>query len=220
MREDPFTPQALDLLCREAGKQAAGWAPVATQSGPAAAVMAPTPWQFKVALASGLGLLALVVIAAPLFLEHGRTAPLPEAVSRPTAPALAVASFAAISPPEPARWEGRDLVIDFDQMPLATAIPLLARATGTLVSGAQLLREPVLVTVYLRTADVKAAWYHLLHGHASFSTSCSVSGCQVWINSAVAPSVPTAAPTAEGAQPQPRSGVTSEENESQPDGAC
>jgi len=219
MREDHFTPQALNLLCQEAGKQAASW-----QGGVAEAAAAATPWQLKVGLVSGCGLLALVVIAAPIFFEPSRIVSMPDPRPPQAAPALALASFAPASPPEPTRWEGNELVIDFDRMPLAKAIPLLARATSTLVNGSHLLTAPALVTLHLRTRDVKAAWHRLLHGHASFSTSCSASACQVWINSEIAASTATVAPDHENAPPgnerEQISDDRREELESQPDGSC
>lgn len=223
MREDhSTTPQGLRVLCQEAGKQAASWAPDAGQGGTTAA--SATQWPWKAGLMSGCCLLALVVIAAPHFGEPDGKASTPEPVRPRAAAALAQVPSTGTSPAEPARWQGNELVIDFDQVPLAQAIVLLSGATGTVVSGSDLLKAPVLVTRHLRTGDVSAAWQHLLHRHATFSMSCSASSCQVWINSEIAASSATAAPSQEDALPgterEPRSGVTREEMESQPDGSC
>jgi len=223
MREDhSTTPQGLSVLCQEAGKQAASWAPDAARGGVAAA--SPTQWRWKVGLVSSCCLLALVVVAAPHFGELAGTVSTPEPARPQAAVALALVPSAGTGPAEAARWQSNELVIDFDQVPLAQAIVHLSGATNTVVSGADLLKAPVLVTLHLRTGDVSAAWQHLLHRHATFSMSCSASSCQVWINSEIAASSATAAPNDEnathGTEREPRSGVTREEMESQPDGSC
>lgn len=219
MKEEQLTPKALHLLCQEAGNQAASW-----QAGAATAAAAPTPWRWKVGLASGCGLIALAVIAAPPFFEPGRAVSVPAPIPPQAAATSAFASVVSTSPAEPIRWEGEELVIDVERMPIAKAIPLLARATSTLVNGSDLLTAPVLVTLHLRTRDVNAAWHHLLHGHASFSTSCSASACQVWINGEFAASTATAAPDHENAaaasERERSSRERREELESQPDGSC
>jgi hypothetical protein len=219
MTEEQLTPRALDLLCKEAGRQAASW-----QTEVSTAAADPTPWLSTVGLASVSSLLALAVIAAPLLFEPGSAVSVPAPTPSQAVATSAFTSVAPTSPADPIRWEGGELVIDVERMPIATAIPLLARATSTPVSGAHLLTAPVLVTLHLRTRDVNAAWHHLLHGHATFSTSCSASACQVWINSEVAGSTATAAPLHENAplanEREPMSRERREELESQPDGSC
>jgi hypothetical protein len=219
MTREQLTPQALDLLCQEAGHQAASW-----QAGAATAAAEPTPWRSTVVLASVCSVLALAVIAAPLVFEPVNAVSVPAPVTSQAAATSELAAVVSTSPAEPIRWEGGELVIDVDRMPLATAIPLLAGATSTPVSGAHLLTSPVYVTLHLRTRDVNAAWHHLLHGHASFSTSCSASACQVWINSEVAASAATAAPVHDNAplanEREPMSRERREELDSQPDGSC
>ena len=74
--EHSTTPQGLSVLCQEAGKQAASWAPDAGQGGTTAA--SATQWPWKVGLMSGCCLLALVVIAAPHFGEPDGTESTPE----------------------------------------------------------------------------------------------------------------------------------------------
>ena len=168
MREDHSTnPQGLSVLCQEAGKQAASWAPDAAQGGIAAA--SPAQWPWKVGLLSTCCLLALVVIAAPHFGERAGTVPKPARAQ--AAAALALVPSTGTSLAEPARWQGNELLIDFDEVPLAQAIVLLSGATSTVVNGSDLLKAPVLVTLHLRTGDVSAAWRHLLHGHATSSMS-------------------------------------------------
>jgi hypothetical protein len=224
MTKDPFTPQALDVLCREAGQQAAGWG--AGQA--AAANAAPASW-LTLSLIGGGSVLAVVVLASSLLDEPAlpRSAH-PAAMQTQAAAAAPLHTPEANAPAQPIRWEGDDLVIDLDRVALTDAVALLARATGTSLTGAHLLTAPTRLTLHLRTRDVNAAWQHLLQGHASFSTSCSATACQVWISSEVAASSlpPNAAPAHDGSAPlleserEPMTDERREELVSQPDGAC
>jgi hypothetical protein len=219
MRQDRNTPPlALDTLCREAGRQAQGWGPLELDSPPA--------WRSRRVAVVGCCLLAVVVALASFVLEPEDEAPGRE---DPALPALgSVLAFSATAgdvATAPARWEGDELVVDFEQVPLAQAVSLLAIATGTQVHGADQLKAPAFVTLHLRTREVPAAWQQLLQRHAAFSMSCSESSnCQVWVRSEAAG--PTAAGAADridasaGDDRAGPAGASRDDMESQPDGSC
>ena len=227
MTKDPFTPQALDVLCQEAGKQAAGWG----SGGPSplrASALAGGSW-LKVGVIGGCGAVAVAVLAGTLL--GAPDAPLPtrpQAIEpQPQAAAVPLRIDAPAALAQHVRWEGEDLVIDLDRVALTDAIALLARATATSLTGAHLLTAPTRLTLHLRTRDINAAWHHLLQGHASFSTSCSATACQVWINNEIAASsLPLSeVPGHDGSAPlgserEPMTDERREELVSQPDGAC
>jgi hypothetical protein len=218
----PAVPQALGLLCQEAGKQATSWASDTALSGMAADAASASPWCLRVGMVGGASLLALVVCAAPFLGEFSGPMRAPVRVL----PQAAAVPFVALTGegPAPVQWHGKELLIAFDQIPLAQAIMLLATATNTSVNGAELLLAPVSVTMHLRSADVRTAWAYLLQGRAVYSMACSASTCKVWISSEVsAPTATTAqdvdqTPSSTGREPP--AGVTREELESQPDGSC
>jgi hypothetical protein len=218
----PAVPQGLRLLCQEAGKQATSWASDTALSGAAADAASASPWWLRAGMVGGTSLLALVVCAAPFLGEFSGPMRAPVRVL----PQAAAVPFVAPTGEglAPVQWQGKELLIAFDQIPLAQAIMLLATATNTSVNGVELLLAPVSVTVHLRSADARAAWERLLRGRAVYSMSCSASTCKVWITSEVSAPTATAAQDAEQTPPstgrEPPAGVTREELESQPDGSC
>jgi hypothetical protein len=222
-QDDLSTTQALRLLGQEARKQLVRWAADVSIDGMALARKAP--WRLTMSLVSGC-LLAVFGVAMLIDDDSRRShgAGPGHAVKR----LQDVQSRAAPSPrtntAQAIRWEGRELVVVLDQMPLAQAIAQLSAATGAVVSGSHLLQASVHVTLHLRTHDVNVAWQRLLDRVATFSMSCAASNCQVWIRGEISQPITPADPRMEGAtlesEREQRRGVTSEELASQPDGSC
>jgi hypothetical protein len=229
--DDSQIPQGLRALCRQAGKQAAGWH-AGTGGGAKPAPMATPPGRLrrqpllKIALVGGSSLLALAVLAAQL---RSATPPVgtPALVSTAAAPQaapLALPAQDAAGLIEPVRWQGSELLIDIDELPLPQAVDLLARATRTTVTGTELLRKPVPVTLHARFSDAKAAWQQLLQSRAGFSISCGASACQIWIGGEIAAPAVAATPGAERTAPAaaatPEDKAREELEISQPGGSC
>jgi len=129
-----------------------------------------------------------------------------------TAPAINSASqlLALATPPppltslaEPIGWQDGELVVSLQQVPLAQAITMLARATQTTVSGAAVLRRSgaTPTTMQARFVDTTSAWNSLLRDHGGFSIACSALSCHLWITSEHAAASAAAAPNAERALP-------------------
>jgi len=216
--------QGLRALCQLAGDQATGWRADATGAHAATSAALRRKRLLNVALVGGPGLLALAVAAAQFGGEPASVrAELPESAAMPPLAApLPLAEPAADDAAAPVRWQGDQLVIDFEQMPLPQAVRLLSDATRTAVTGADVLPQTALVSLRLRTASVMFAWQRLLPGHAEFGITCAPD-CHVRITSPVPAPAASAAPEAEGTQsgvPAAAEGKTAEELESQPGGSC
>lgn len=218
MQEDPSrSAQSLSALCEQAGRLAVGMDAYARGAAPCAS--ARRPW-LKAALAGGANLIALVVVAAQLRDEPAAADDVPAAVaSLPPAAAAAPLPAVAAGPAEAVRWQGDELQVDFDAVPLPQAVAQLARATRTTVSGTQWLRSSTPVTLHLRSIEARAAWRQLLQGRARYSLSCGASGCGVWIAGELAEPSTAAA----GGDRRSDAATTPEEAEleqSQPGGSC
>jgi hypothetical protein len=208
----PSTPPALHALCQQAGRRAAQW------STPAAETSARGPL-LKWALVTGAGGLALAVLAAQF------EATPPPAAARTGAEAAAPAApqpQAAGGPADPVHWQGDELVMAFDGMPLQQAVAWLAQATHSHVSGTEVL-EPVPVTLQHRGRDLPAAWRLLLQGHAAVALSCGAPPCRVWLSRAAEAPGAAAGPAAPRTTSPPGAGPADTapgEIESQPGGSC
>lgn len=232
--DDPQRRQALRALCEVAGRSAAGWD---VGPGPHDAVAradagaAPRRGRLvRAALTGAAGLLALAVVAAQL---GGGTppddAPALAGAPRQAAPVPPPGPVAAAADvPVPVRWQGDELRVDLDQVPLQQAVGLLAGATGSVPTGVELLQTTAPVTMHMRFGDALSAWRHLLHDRARFAIDCGASGCRVRIDGEATAasdgsSGSDAAPRAAAARPgtdEVPAGKAHNATESQPDGSC
>ena len=187
--------------------------------------LASVPWHRRPLLTFGLvggsGLIGLAVAAQ----FHGPAAPADAAAPVVAAEPTQTAPLpTAAGPSAAARWQGEQLSVDFDEVPLQQAITWLAQATHTTVTGAEWLQQSVPVTLHLRVGDIVIAWQQLLQRSAHFSITCSAAKCPVWITGAIAAPAPTPMPAvmpAGRAAPDSPADKASEELEmSQPGGSC
>ncbi len=176
----------------------------------------------KLGVMGGMSLLALVAVATQFRGEPAFTGvPVPAATPIPaqTSTSSLLPSSTGV-PAEAVGWQGSELVMGFDSVPLPQAIAWLAHATHATVAGVHLLHKPVAVTLHLRSSDAGVAWRRLLQDHAQFSVDCSAPGCQVRITGeigAVSAGTERSLPDGSGA---PESAVDTELEQSQPDGSC
>ena len=220
MHEIPPTTQTLRSLCHDAAKQAQSWhASTGSEGLPARGKRSASSLRAQVAVALVTSIaVASVVLGGPeapetpMRLPDGT--PPEEQVPRESAP-LQHATAERAMRDATVRWDGEELVIAFELLPMEEAIRALSRATGASTTGAGLLGAAMPITMRMRTRDVTAAWHDLLQSRASYTLSCSGPSCQVWINGASR----DAAPSPNEPREQP-AGVSREELESQPDGSC
>jgi hypothetical protein len=200
------TAQDFQALCRQAGQRAARW-----QRAPAAPVERPPHRRLLIgalaAGACGLAVAAMATLATQLGGDPTQTpAPHAQVTSAP----------AAADRPGPIHWQGDELAMALDAVPLPQAAAWLAQATRSSVTGIELLK-PLPVTLHHRGRDVNAAWRLLLQGQPAVALSCGATACHVWIGS----EAPAAGP-ASTAPPRAHAGPGEEpdKTESQPDGSC
>jgi hypothetical protein len=227
MNQEPSdTAQGLTALCRQAGEQAAAWyagsGPRAAASESADPGRTPRKRLRTVAVTGGLSLCALFALATQFRTEpvltsaavHAAVPPSPHAAALP----LPLASPEA--PIEPAGWQGSELVLGFDALPLPQAVAWLAHATHATVTGAGLLQKPVAVTLHLRSSDALVAWQRLLQDHAQFNVDCNAAGCRVRITGEIGAAAVGTERSATERDKAPESAVDTELERSQPDGSC
>ncbi len=168
---------------------------------------------------------AVPVLALGALAVHWRAGPVAVALARvppvtPVAPAMAVPKENAHVERQPIiRWDGNELIVELDEMPLPRAIELLAQATHTTVASVQLLQSRAPLTLRGRFGDVPAAWARLLEGRAGHSLSCSAGACRLWLISETPVATRPAGTSAAAPEDAPRT-ATPEEEASQPGGAC
>lgn len=209
-------------LCQQANARAADWQSATDPEGPAApAAFADRTRRsplLKWGLVAGSCGLAMAVLAARLDQPPPPTHA--AAQSGPTPQALP--QSAPFDAADPIRWQGDELTIDLESVPLLQAVTWLAQATHSTVSGSEWL-TPTQVSLHFRGRDVNAAWRQLLEGQAGVALACDAQACWVWIGGqADAPSTatrPATPPTAAQPAAGPADAAPSE-NESQPGGSC